>query len=176
MTTAVAEEIAKGSLPLADARNEGFAVAVASGARKTAAYRENFGDLAAEGEIVGVSLRSRATRLSQREEVAQRVHYLRGERSKQFDTAPERLTEREVAALMDEAVASLRTCLIAAENARASSADLGHIRREIVTVAGYSERLSVDRADRPDISAGVTGTFLKEALERLHLCTCGDRP
>lgn len=170
MTTS--DDILEGSLPLSDAQQESFALLLSSGVSKTAAYREVFGDLAEVGGIVEVSLRSRATRLSQREDVAHRVHYLRGERSKQFDTAPEHLTEREVSALMDEAVASLRKCLLAAESARASASDLGHIRREIVTVAGYSERLSVDRGDRPTSIAGVPDNFLNEALERLRLCTC----
>ena len=170
----VAAEIAEGSLPLRDELDEAFAQAVARGQAKLEAFWEVY-PAADDGVTEDTSsVRSRAHR--QAAKLTPRIQFLRAERAAQFDDAPERLDEKAVGALMDEAVAALRTCLIAAEAAHAPASELSNIRTQIVVVAGYSERLNVQRDERPIERPGKADSMLAAGLARLHLCTCGDRP
>lgn len=168
------DEIVEGSLSLHDELDEAFAQAVARGQAKLEAFREVY-PAADDGVTEDTSsVRSRAHR--QAAKFAQRIQFLRAERAAQFDDAPEQLDERAVGSLMDEAVAALRTCLIAAEAAHAPASELSGIRSQIVVVAGYSERLNVQRDNHPIEPLGKVSSLLADGLARLQLCACGDRP
>lgn len=168
------DEIEEGSLPLRDALDEAFAQAVARGQAKLEAFREAY-PTADDGVAEDTSsVRSRAHRQAAKFDA--RIQFLRAERAAQFDDAPEQLDARAVGALMDEAVAALQTCLIAAEAAHVPASELSNIRSQIVVVAGYSERLNVQRDERPYEPLGAVNSLLADGLARLHLCTCGERP
>lgn len=168
------DDIIPGSLEL-PAFDEAFAQAVARGQDKLSAFRDAYPDADDGLGEDNSSVRSRAHRRAKRKEIADRIAYHKEERAR---TATEALPERwdahalgEVAREATEALtAALRACESdpnVPESARSS------VRREAVRHAGRVHRAG---AARPDVvlgDKGLTSSMLAEALERLHLCTCG---
>lgn len=168
------DDIISGSLPLRDEMDEAFCQAIVRGQNKVAAYKDAYPD-AEDGVGDGTSsVRSRAHRTAKRQEIADRIEFLRAERA---TAATESLPERwdayalgEVAREATEALtAALRACEAdpnVPESARSS------VRREAVRHAGRVHRAG---ASRPDVvlgDKGLTSSMLADALQRMHLCQC----
>lgn len=170
------DDIIPGSQGLLNEYDEALAHAIARGQDKLSAFRNSYPD--AEdglGNADNSSIRSRAHRKAKRPEIADRITYLKAERdSTATEALPERWNARALGEVAREATEALTAAL------RGCEADQGvpesarsSVRREAVRHAGRVHRAG---ATRPNVvlgDKGLTSSILAEALERLHLCTCG---
>ncbi|MFC4733921.1 hypothetical protein [Salipiger abyssi] len=170
------DEIVSGSVELGDAQRESFATKVARGVQKLRAYKEAFGDMAEDGDLAEVSVRSRATRLSQVSEVRDRIHFLRRERDESAaESLPDRWDARSLADVAVEATHALRDALRVCEaDPSVPESARSAIRREAVRHAGRVHRAGAREHDHTLPRDGKVSAALAETLrDRLTLCTCG---
>lgn len=168
------DDITRGSIPLPDQQAEAFATRVAAGQKKTQVYRETHGDLAQDGDLVAVSVRSRAHRLSQRPAIAERIAYLKSERAQRVAGAlPERWTGSALSEVAREATFALTAALRAAESdPNVPESARSAIRREAVRHAGRVHRAGAAKAALPETAGRSALQTLALALSRLRLCGC----
>lgn len=150
-----------GSSSLRKAHYEAFAQNVAAGMLLIDAW------CAATGAQATPGRRVTATRVNAREDVMDRIAYLR--RTRAAPSAREHLTASHLSELMEKVTESLTQAAEAAVRAGASYAQQSAIRKCLVTHAGRSQRVE-SRAPSPEKADDI------RPIRDVYYCTCGDGP